>query len=62
MVDDAGLDRFAILAVAQGGPVAVEYADRHPERVARLACYGSYAGAQVDASPEELDLDAAFTA
>ena len=62
VADDAGLERFALLAMAQGGPVAIEYAARHPERVTRLAFYGSYAGAQVDASPEELELDAAFQA
>jgi pimeloyl-ACP methyl ester carboxylesterase/DNA-binding CsgD family transcriptional regulator len=62
VADDAGLDRFALLAMAQGGPVAIEYAARHPERLTRLAFYGSYAGAHVDASPEELELDAAFEA
>ena len=39
-----GLERFALLAMAQGGPVAIEYAARHPERLTRLAFYGSYAG------------------
>src|SRR5918997_3311907 len=62
VADDAGLHRFALLAMAQGGPVAIEYAARHPERLTRLAFYGSYAGALVAASPEELELDAAFQA
>src|SRR6476469_9956231 len=62
VADDEGLDRFALLAMAQGGPVAIEYAARHPERLTRLAFYGSYAGAQANASPEELELDAAFQA
>ncbi len=62
VADAAGLERFAVLAMAQGGPVAIEYAARHPDRVTRLACYGSYAGAQVAASAEERELDAAFTA
>ena len=62
VADDAGLERFALLAMAQGGPVAIEYAARHPERLTRLAFYGSYAGALVAASPEELELDAAFQA
>lgn len=62
VADDAGLEEFAVLAMAQGGPVAIEYTARHPERVSRLAFYGSYAGAHVDASPEGLELDAAFTA
>jgi pimeloyl-ACP methyl ester carboxylesterase/DNA-binding CsgD family transcriptional regulator len=60
VADDAGLDRFALLAMAQGGPVAIEYAARHPERLTRLAFYGSYAGALADATPEQLELYAAF--
>ena len=32
------------MAMAQGGPVAIAYAARHPERVTRLLFYGSYAG------------------
>jgi len=62
VADDAGLDRFALLAMAQGGPVAIEYAARHPERLTRLAFYGSYAGAHSEASPEQLELYAAFEA
>ncbi|MET0692960.1 MAG: alpha/beta hydrolase, partial [Propionibacteriaceae bacterium] len=62
VADDAGLDRFALMAMAQGGPVAIEYAARHPERLTRLAFYGSYAGAQAGATPEELELYAAFEA
>ncbi|HEY0239623.1 MAG TPA: alpha/beta fold hydrolase [Friedmanniella sp.] len=62
VADDAGLGRFALLAMAQGGPVAIEYAARHPERLTRLAFYGSYAGAHAAASAEELELDAAFQA
>jgi DNA-binding CsgD family transcriptional regulator/alpha-beta hydrolase superfamily lysophospholipase len=48
--------------MAQGGPVAIEYAARHPDRLTRLAFYGSYAGAQAGASREELELYAAFEA
>ena len=62
VADDAGLEQFALLAMAQGGPVAIEYAARHPERLTRLAFYGSYAGPQVAATPEELELYAAFEA
>src|SRR3712207_6008363 len=51
VADDARLDRFALLAMAQGGPVAIEYAARHPERLSRLIFYGSYAGAQAIATP-----------
>ncbi len=48
--------------MAQGGPVAIEYAARHPERLTRLIFYSSYAGALVGASAEELELQQAFEA
>ena len=47
VADDAGFERFALLAMAQGGPVAIEYAARHPERLTRLIFYGSFAGDQL---------------
>lgn len=53
-----GLERSALLAMAQGGPVAREYAARHPQRVTRLIFRGNDAGAQTGASPEALELDA----
>ncbi len=62
VVADAGLDRFALMAMAQGGPIALEYAARHPDRLTRLIFYGSYAGAHAGASEEELELLAAFEA
>lgn len=43
VVDAAGLGRFALLGASGGGPVAVAYAARHPERVTHLVLYGSYA-------------------
>ena len=62
VADHAGLERFALLAMAQAGPVALEYADRHPDRLTRLMLYGSYAGAMQNATPEEVELDNAFQA
>ena len=56
VVDDAGLERFDLLAMAQGGPVAIAYAARHPERVTRLAFYGSYSGQQ-SKDPDEAEMD-----
>jgi pimeloyl-ACP methyl ester carboxylesterase len=43
VVDAAGLDRFPLLGISQGGPVAIAYAVRHPERVTHLVLLGSYA-------------------
>jgi DNA-binding winged helix-turn-helix (wHTH) protein/pimeloyl-ACP methyl ester carboxylesterase len=43
VVDAAGLDRFPLLGISQGGPVAVTYAVRHPERVSHLVLLGAFA-------------------
>jgi len=43
VIDAAAFDRFAILATCWGGPVAIEYAARFPERVSHLILYGTYA-------------------
>ena len=42
VVDAAGLERFPLLGMSQGGPVCIAYAARHPERVSRLILYGTY--------------------
>jgi pimeloyl-ACP methyl ester carboxylesterase/DNA-binding CsgD family transcriptional regulator len=59
VVDAAGLERFALLGMSQGGPVAVAYAHRHPDRVSRLALLASYV-ATVDKS-ETLLMEETFT-
>jgi pimeloyl-ACP methyl ester carboxylesterase/DNA-binding CsgD family transcriptional regulator len=43
VVDAAGLERFPLLGTSQGGPVAIAYAARHPERVSHLVLYGTFA-------------------
>ena len=43
VVDAAGLKRFDIIGASEGGPTAMAYANRHPERVRRLVVYGSFA-------------------
>ena len=43
VVDAAGLERFPIFAISQGGCVAIEYAARHPKRVSRLILLNAYA-------------------
>jgi pimeloyl-ACP methyl ester carboxylesterase/DNA-binding CsgD family transcriptional regulator len=43
VVDAAGFRRFAIVGTCWGGPIAIEYAARHPERVSHLVLYGTYA-------------------
>ncbi|HSW23757.1 MAG TPA: alpha/beta fold hydrolase [Burkholderiaceae bacterium] len=43
VVEAAGLDRFALLGISQGAPIAIAYAVRHPERVTHLVMHGGYA-------------------
>ena len=42
VVDTLGLESFALMGISEGGPTAITYAVRHPERVSRLILYGSY--------------------
>jgi serine/threonine protein kinase/predicted ATPase/DNA-binding SARP family transcriptional activator/alpha-beta hydrolase superfamily lysophospholipase len=43
VVDAVGVERFPLIGLSQGGPIAMAYAIRHPERVSHLILYGSYA-------------------
>jgi pimeloyl-ACP methyl ester carboxylesterase/DNA-binding CsgD family transcriptional regulator len=60
VADAAAFDRFALMAMAQGGPVAISYAARHADRVSRLLFYGSYASAAEGLTAEELELQDTF--
>lgn len=43
VVEASKLERFPLLGLSQGGPIAITYAVRHPEKVSHLILYGSYA-------------------
>jgi class 3 adenylate cyclase/pimeloyl-ACP methyl ester carboxylesterase len=43
VVDSVGLNRFALLGISQGGPTAIAYTVRHPEKVSHLILYGAFA-------------------
>jgi len=43
VVDAAGVERFSLLGLSGGGPTAIEYAARNPERVSHLVLYGTWA-------------------
>ncbi len=62
VADHAGLGRFALMAMAQGGPVALHYAHRHPERVTRLVCASTYAAASQHVTDDDRALEDAFQA
>jgi DNA-binding winged helix-turn-helix (wHTH) protein/pimeloyl-ACP methyl ester carboxylesterase len=56
VVDAAGLDRFPLLGISRGGPIAVAYAVKHPERVTHLILYGAFAaGLNHVGRPHELE-------
>lgn len=54
VTESAGLRRFALLGISQGGAAAVAYAVRHPERVSHLVLCGSFARGALrrDTTPE----------
>ena len=62
VVDAAGLDRFPLLGISRGGPIAIAYAVKHPERVTQLVLYGAFAtGMKQIGTPEELEARRALT-
>jgi pimeloyl-ACP methyl ester carboxylesterase/DNA-binding winged helix-turn-helix (wHTH) protein len=61
VVDAAGLDRFPLLGISRGGPIAIAYAVKHPERVTQLVLYGAFAvGVQHVGTPQQLEARRAF--
>jgi pimeloyl-ACP methyl ester carboxylesterase/DNA-binding CsgD family transcriptional regulator len=42
VIDGLGLERFPLLGMSMGAPVAVAYAAKHPERVSRLVLHGGF--------------------
>jgi pimeloyl-ACP methyl ester carboxylesterase len=43
LVDNLELERFALFGYDVGGPLAIAYAARHPERVSELILFGTFA-------------------
>jgi class 3 adenylate cyclase/pimeloyl-ACP methyl ester carboxylesterase len=61
VVEDIGLDKFAILGMSQGAAVAAAYAARHPDRITHLVLQGGYAqGRRRRNSPGQLAESDAF--
>ncbi len=54
VIDAAGLERVALLGMSQGGPVAVAYAARHPERVSKLVLFATYGRGRLMRDPSPL--------
>jgi pimeloyl-ACP methyl ester carboxylesterase/DNA-binding CsgD family transcriptional regulator len=51
VIDAAACERFALFGLSQGGPTAIAYAARHPERVSHLILYGTYARGRLMRGP-----------
>ena len=49
------LEQFVLLGISQGGPVAIEFTARHPEKVEKLLLYGAFSRGRIKrgASVEE---------
>lgn len=56
VVEAAGLERFALLGLSQGGPIAITYAARHPDKVTHLILHGTYARGRLHREPDENQL------
>ena len=61
VVEAAGLVRFPLLGISQGGAVAIEYAARHPERVSRLVLYGAFARGRLNRGVSQAEHEALVT-
>ncbi len=46
IVDALELERFSLLGLSQGGPIAIEYSVRHPKRVSQLILVGTFPSGQ----------------
>jgi pimeloyl-ACP methyl ester carboxylesterase len=57
VVEASGVERFPLIGISQGGPIAIAYAARHPEKVSHLILYGSYARGKLkrDLAPEKIE-------
>lgn len=60
IVDAAKLERFPLLGISQGGPIALTYAVRHPDRVSHLILYGSYVRGRMHRGPRAQEEAAAL--
>lgn len=58
--DHAGLERFALVSWSSGGPIALQVATRHPERVAALVLVNAGFGHPVTRLLRHLELTAAL--
>jgi pimeloyl-ACP methyl ester carboxylesterase len=59
VIDAAGTERVALLGISQGGPLAIAFAARHPERVSRLVLFATFARGRLMRDPSPSDREQA---
>jgi pimeloyl-ACP methyl ester carboxylesterase len=59
VIDAAGMEHIAILGISQGGPIAIAFAARHPERVSRLVLFATFARGRLMRDPLPADREQA---
>jgi pimeloyl-ACP methyl ester carboxylesterase/DNA-binding CsgD family transcriptional regulator len=57
VVDAAGLERFTLFGMSQGGGAGIWYATRHPKRISHLIIYGGYLGGPIAIDPNSLEYE-----
>ena len=62
LVEATGLDRFAVLGMSGGAPVALAYAPKHPERVTRMVLYGGMSCGRGTVAADDEATEEAFLA
>lgn len=61
VIDALELEKFPLLGISQGGPIAIAYAVKHPERVSRLILYGAYTRGGMKHARSEREVEEAQT-
>jgi pimeloyl-ACP methyl ester carboxylesterase/DNA-binding CsgD family transcriptional regulator len=59
VIDAAGSERVALLGISQGGPLAIAFAARRPERVSRLVLFATHARGRLMRDPSRSDREQA---
>jgi class 3 adenylate cyclase len=56
VIEHAGLDKVALFGISEGGPTAITYAARYPEKVSHLVLLGSFAHRRPPETDDEREL------
>ena len=59
VIDAAGMEHIALLGISQGGPLAIAFAARHPERVSHLVLFATFARGRLMRDPSPADREQA---